>query len=226
MSAKLTEQEFLKEVEQHVMTVVHDIGVFRLVRFKRPDTICEHFDLITWPGHLCYSGDMGTYVFTRLQDMFEFFRAPDYHTASTGKKLHVNLGYWSEKLVAVDGNRTSAHAMEFSEEKFKRTIDQYVKDWTEQDDLDEKVVAELRSEIDQRIMIDFADMPCEHEARRLARDFGYTVGGEKIGSHRYQFTDFHDHDLTVFTHRFQWCCFALAWGIQQYDAAKAEAVPA
>ena len=28
------------------------------------------FDIVTWPGYLCYSGDMGCFVFTRLPDMF------------------------------------------------------------------------------------------------------------------------------------------------------------
>ena len=73
-----TEQSFLKDVAEHQMTVLRDDGVNRHVQFRRPGTICMGFELITWPGYLCYTGDMGTYVFRRLEDMFEFFRTDRY----------------------------------------------------------------------------------------------------------------------------------------------------
>jgi hypothetical protein len=43
------------------------------------------------------------------------------------------------------------------------------------------------------------------------------------------FEDFREVDCEEYTHRFLWCCYALAWGIEKYDAAKQpvdEAVPA
>ncbi len=30
--------------------------------------------LSAWPGHPAYAGDMGSFVFARLDDMFQFFR--------------------------------------------------------------------------------------------------------------------------------------------------------
>ena len=91
-SYQLTPDTFLQDVAQHQIHVIRDDGVYRHVRFKRPDTYCSHFDLITWPGHLCYTGDMGTYVFTRLRDMFDFFRRPD------NEKWHrIDRRYWAEK---------------------------------------------------------------------------------------------------------------------------------
>ena len=69
-----TEARFLGDVDWHVMTVLRDDGVHRHIRLKRPDSGSYWFDLITWPGTLCIDGDCGTYVFRRLEDMFQFFR--------------------------------------------------------------------------------------------------------------------------------------------------------
>jgi hypothetical protein len=37
---------------------------------------------------------------------------------------------------------------------------------------------------------------------------------------QFAFSDFWEHDLTDFTNRYTWCCYALAWGVSQYDKAK------
>lgn len=79
MSDQCTEKRFLGDVAKHQMTILRDDGVNRHVRFKQPNSSNMFFDLITWPGCLCYTGDMGTYVFRRLEDMFEFFRTDREH---------------------------------------------------------------------------------------------------------------------------------------------------
>src|SRR5690348_13144744 len=96
------EQWFLKDVSTHEMIVIRDDGANRHIRFKRPGTSCMYFDLITWPGYLCYTGDMGTYVFSRLEDMFEFFRTDRDYNKRKGRELSINPKYWGEKLQAVD----------------------------------------------------------------------------------------------------------------------------
>jgi len=58
-------------------------------------------------------------------------------------------------------------------------------------------------------------------AYRAAMDFVWN--GKRV------FPDFYEVDSEDYSHRFVWCCYALAWGIEQYDAAKLptpEAVPA
>lgn len=84
--------DFLKHIEHHEMLIEQDNGVFRCIHFKRPKTMAFSFRIVTWPGHLAVSGDMGDYIFARLEDMFEFFRRED---------LGINYGYWQEKLKAV-----------------------------------------------------------------------------------------------------------------------------
>lgn len=94
MSAPTTqptvEERFRADIAQHEMTVLHNDGVYRHLRFKRPDTFMYHFDVVTWPGYLTITGDMDTFTFARLEDMFEFFRS------GTG----INPGYWGEKVKA------------------------------------------------------------------------------------------------------------------------------
>jgi len=73
-----------------------------------------HFDLLTWPGYLCYTGDMGTYVFRRLHDMFQFFRRGE----SIGERC-IDIRYWAEKLEAID--RVDG-VREWTPEKFREEV--------------------------------------------------------------------------------------------------------
>lgn len=217
--AGLQEAEFLRDVEKHEMLVLRDDGIYRHIRFKEPGTMCMHFDLITWPGYLCYCGDMGTYVFTRLADMFEFFRTDRRDDA----KLHINRGYWSEKLVAVDGNRRAAAATEFSWEMYSRVVKQTLVDWMRHRCTNAQERRDLREQVEDELLGGgiFGERPeTTHDAIRMASEFEASVGGKKC-----HFQDFWDHRLEDYTHSFTWCCFALAWGVKQYDKAKA-AVPA
>ena len=91
------QSRFLRDVRDHKMIIELDQGVHRSIRFGRPGSSAYHFRLNTWPGHLAISGDMGSYVFSRTADMFEFFR----DSAMTGR---INPGYWHEKADAVDRN--------------------------------------------------------------------------------------------------------------------------
>ena len=211
-----TEQSFLKDIAEHQMIVLRDDGLYRHIRFKKPGTGCMHFDLVTWPGYLAYSGDMGCYVFTRLEDMFNFFRT-DKNDWNYNRKggLSINLGYWSEKLVAVDGQRDSGSATEFSEEKFRRIVNDYRVRWIR--DYRDTLTKEQRRELWETVQDRVLDclMDDKHEAMRAAHTFS-----EDIGGRRFEFTDFWDHNFEQFTYRFIWCCYALAWGIGQYDKAK------
>lgn len=219
----LTTERFLNDVADHQMTVVRDDGIYRHVRFKHPDTICMHFDLITWPGYLCYTGDMGTYVFTRLRDMFEFFRRSEKE-----ELFRIDMRYWAEKVEA--GDRCDG-VKKFSLEKFEREI----RDWIAQreaesrpDEDDAKDFAlhasaftELRAAVEDEVL------GCDDNEVRAydaANDFEHrgeawqAYFGEKA---RFAFSDFWEVDVTEWSHRFLWCCFALAWAIKQYDESKA-----
>jgi hypothetical protein len=242
--SNLTPERFLQEVAGHQMTVVRDDGIYRHVRFKRPDTICMHFDLITWPGYLCYSGDMGTYVFTRLRDMFDFFRR------SQSKDLFaIDMRYWAEKVEAGARASRGNGVTEFSKAKFDASVREWVEDFAKTErneaagseepevvELCARALGDLRSAVEREVIgADDNDIRCFD----AANDFSFGADDSDAWSayfgHEttFEFTDFWEVDHNEFTHRFQWCCFALAWGIKQYDeskvavgAAKGDEVPA
>jgi len=219
----MTEDEFLSDVSEHVVEVLRDDGLYRHIRFRRPGTMCSHFDLLTWPGYLCYTGDMGTYVFCRIPDMFQFFRTDREYAERHGRRLAVNLSYWSEKLQAVDGARREASAIEFSPAKFRRVIEQIRRQWIRdaRDTLSKKQRRSLWEAVGDEVLGQIEDG--EHDAYAAARDFSWSLSGlgYRDGERKWQFDDLWDHSFTEYTHRFQWCCYALAWGIEQYELAKA-----
>ncbi len=228
MSAACSEERFLRDVAKHEMTVIRDDGVHRHIRFKQPDSSNMFFDLVTWPGFLCYSGDMGTYVFQRTQDMFSFFR-------KNGRLDGIDHRYWAEKIEAADRTGVEKH----SHDEFTRQIN----DWVDQqaegdkpgDDEPEQLVlwaeayAELRAEVESEVLsADSNEVRCFDAANDFqhAGDAWQAFHGPDA---KFEFTDFWEVDTKEYSPRFLWCCYALAWGIEQYDAAQrlaAEAVPA
>lgn len=230
MSHDCTEDRFLKDVAEHKMSVIRDDGVHRHIRFKEPGTSNMYFDLITWPGHLCYTGDMGTYVFQRLDDMFQFFRT-DRTIRNDQRKLYINLSYWTEKLIAVDGSRHGGKAKEFDVDKFTSVINEYRVGWMrsakERGLLDKDGRRELWEAVDDEVLRNLEDG--NERAVNAAYDFNYDPRVNPKMPYGWSFTDLFEHDFTEYTHSMVWCCYALAWGIEQYDATKklaAEAVPA
>lgn len=205
-----TQKQFLKDVATHRMIVMHSDGVYRHLRFKRPGTSCMHFDIVTWPGYLAYSGDMGCFVFQRLDDMLEFFR-----TDGQG----INPGYWSEKLQAVDGERGGGKATEFSEDKFRKVINEYRVRWVRECGLDKEERRELWESVENEVL-DLLDESGE-SAVNAAYGFKHRAGG-----YTFRLDDFFEHTLTDYTHHFIWCCYAIVWGVQQYDLANAQEVAA
>ena len=109
----LTLEKFLKDIEKHEINILKDDGLYRHLLVKKPGTICQSFNIVTAPGVLFYYGDMGSFTFSRLEDMFNFFRDKD---------LKINAGYWSEKIYAVD--RHSGYK-EFSFDLFKENLFDY-----------------------------------------------------------------------------------------------------
>jgi len=220
-AAACTEEQFLRNVVDHQMTVIRDDGVNRHIRFKQPDSGNMHFDLITWPGHLCYTGDMGTYVFQRTTDMFEFFRQDRAYNEKRGRKLSINLSYWTEKLVAVDGNRGGGKVKVFDGDKFTRVINEYRVNWmrsTKEDGtLDKDGRRDLWEAIEGEVLGEVQEGG--DRAQYAAYDFRH-INGDR----HWYFEDLFEHDFTEYTHSIVWCCYALAWGIMQYDAKQAAAV--
>lgn len=82
-----TSSRFLVDTAFHRLEIIRDDGLYRHLRMKQPGTSCYYFDVITWPGYLTVTGDMGTWTFSRIADMFDFFGP---------WQDGINTGYWSE----------------------------------------------------------------------------------------------------------------------------------
>lgn len=104
-------EKFLDDVSSHEMRVLHKDGLYRHLRFRRADSRFYWFDIVTWPGHLTVTGDMGTYVFTRTEDMFTFFRGD-----------RVNPQYWAEK------EKSGTSLKMYSSNIFKKTITEHAEE--------------------------------------------------------------------------------------------------
>lgn len=200
-----SEEQFLKNTAEHQMTVLREDGVDRHIRFRKPGTVCYGFDLITWPGHLCITGDCGTYVFARINDMFGFFRMdPQEHKEG----LSINPGYWGEKLLAIG---TNAGYREFDEEKFKERVKEHFDEWVEYRCLDTDAAGDLWERIEEEVLHHTDN---EHEAYDAVYTFHH---GD------FSFIDFFDGGGTQrYTFHYIWCLYAIAWGIQQYDKEKSQ----
>lgn len=191
---------FLKDVSRHEMSVLMDNDLYRHIRFKRPDSIIYYFDIITWPGKLCITGDMGTYVFARIPDMFEFFRSPRRDVSD------VNLPYWAEKIQAADRSGVK----KFSSQKFRQAIEECIQDMDILTDLElGDDVEGLRQRVEDEVL---SCNENEYEAVQAAMDFTYN------GTQPFQ--DFWDVSIKEYTYSYTWCCYAIVWGIMQYDGCK------
>lgn len=190
---KPTKEEFLKCVENHQLTVAHDDELYRHIILSNGDSWYDRFEIVTWPGHLSYSGDLGDYTFQRLDDMFKFFRGHD----------EPNPSYWSEKLQSVDRHGGFA---EFSQEIFMDHLKQDSKYW----DYDNK---EKRKADQEDIEEYFQYFENEIEAKSAADSYISPFGGHR-------FVDFWEHDVTDYTYRFVFACYAIPWAIGKYDEYK------
>lgn len=100
----------LIDTAHHRLEILRDDGVYRHLRMQQPGTSFYYYDIITWPGYLTVTGDMGTWTFSRTRDMFRFFGAWD---------GQINTGYWSEKLEAGAGcSARELLAKEFDDDEF------------------------------------------------------------------------------------------------------------
>jgi hypothetical protein len=202
-----TEEKFLRYVAEHQMQVLRDDGVYRHLRFQKPGTSIHWFDIVTWPGYLSITGDVGDYLFSRLEDMFQFFR--DKRGGRDGR-LHINEDYWAQKLQAQSCNgRYCEGVRRWCAEKFERAIkEQYV----------EYVCAEMRGMPGERKELRAAleeDVLSRSEDEHGAKEAVYY-----FDEYGLRFEDFYEVDYTEWDFKFVWCLYAIVWGIQQYDAAK------
>lgn len=204
MSAHLTSEQFLKDVGSHTMSVLHDDGVYRHLRFAKPGTSHMHFDIVTWPGYLAYTGDMGAFTFTRLRDMLDFFRT------SPANPFNIDRRYWAEKCVAE--GRHGDGVWEHDSDAFRREVELLrrclmVRSCRGMNPEERKEVWDSLQEV-----VNLSD-----DANRCwvaLYDWRHTTWSGKT----LRLDCDEPPRCLTYTRRFQWCCYALAWAVHQYDS--------
>ncbi|WP_129138827.1 hypothetical protein [Modicisalibacter coralii] len=197
-------ERFQRDVASHQMEVLHDDGLYRHLRFSRDGSSAYHFNITTWPGYLAITGDMGDFVFSRVQDMFAFFR-------DEPGRLGINPGYWAEKIQAGASTPDRSLYMDWDEKAFKQRVVEEYKRWLESNGpLDPEVSSDLKDQIREEILDEAhsEELACvavanfhSDDAPDLFDDFLMELGSS---CHEYSF-------------HYLWCCWAIVWGVSRYD---------
>lgn len=190
-----TAEQFLKDVANHQMTVLHSDGIYRHLHFASSQSAFNQwFDLVTWPNFLTISGDMGCWTFSRVRDMFGFFRSKG--------ELKINASYWSEKLQnGVHGEGAKV----WDDDTFKERLIARLPDY----DFEGADLAGLTQALKDDVF--GYDGP---ELMAYARDFEYRFADGR--DFQFDCSEMPSGDDYCF--HFLWCLYAIVWGIQQWDA--------
>jgi hypothetical protein len=187
----VTAEQFLKDVKNHQMEVLQDVGLYRHLRFRAlKDSFNQWFEVVTWPESLAINGDMGSWSFAGVDDMFTFFRGTD---------LRINPSYWAEKITSE--SKFGGPHEKFHVETFKENVLSSMDGYGLSNQKRREIVKALKSEV-------FVEED-EWSVRRAISEF-------KCGD--FIFTDSWEISGNRYTHHFIWCLYAIVWAISQYDS--------
>ncbi|SDX89545.1 hypothetical protein SAMN05444336_11285 [Albimonas donghaensis] len=198
-------QQATASFEDHVMTIEQDDGVHRCIHFGRPGASAYSYRLVTWPGHLAISGDLEDFTFSRLLDMFEFFRHD-----------RPNYSYWAQKTTA----RSSFGTKVFSDRLYRSAVVREL--WEMRHEIRRttgRSASEVLRDVREELLAD--EFPDEREAIMRTMDFSLRTADELRTWNL--FHEFYEHRLTEPSFNFRLSCWAIVHGIKSYDAAKARA---
>jgi hypothetical protein len=189
-----TKERFHKDIKGHAMKILQDDGVYRHLSFSNNGSSVYKFDLVTWPGHLCVCGDMGEYLFSRVNDMFEFFKGDD-----------ISPCYWSEKLQA------SMNGYEqFSPEKADKIVDELFEEYKKNQD--EEIP---KDELDD-MMYGISNICVDGDEINLIADCDNFDDSYDVNV----FENVREYDFKEFTFRYIWILYSIVHGIKCYNDEK------
>lgn len=185
---------FARDTRGHKMTVLHEDGLYRHLKFADPDGGFYRFDLLTWPHNAFLRGDGFSFGFAiyPTEDMFDVFRG----SRSGG----INPGYWQEKV-------TAGQVKDWSEDLFRAWV------------LDEAAKAEakhpgaVKSVGEQILNSDEHSLEFQGTAEYAVANFSHST-------FRLRFPNGWEKDFQDWSWEFLFACHAVLFGIAQYDAAR------
>jgi hypothetical protein len=197
-----SETRFLTDITNHKMTIIRNDDSNRHLKFANPKSFSYWFDIITWPGCLCINGDCGTFVFSRVEDMFTFFRTSQNYLKNHPEiKLHINPQYWSEKVTS---ESKFGGIEKFSEKKFRAAVKDYF-NLSFENSKDDTEKNECWQQIEDEILYD-----CSEKETAFAAIYNFNYN-------KFYFQDFFEYNFNEYTFHFIWCLYAIVWGISQFD---------
>lgn len=234
---------FAIDTAEHEMTILHDDGLYRHIRFMRPapQSSSYWYDLITVPHALIFRGDYESHVFGRvIEDMFAFFRSnPDRNS------MRISPDYWSQKLTS-DRDCVKSYSQDMFEQLVKEATVEAIRYGN--------APRGIGKAVRERILND-EDIHYEDGARRALNDFEHGAkkkieclrcgqaievedddiapiawrrqhdGHPQTKQHieGFRFSDTWEWSFADFEHSYLWACHAIVAGIARYDEAKAAA---
>lgn len=191
-------KDFLKRSEKLQMTIVKDDGVFRHLSFRDPEHNHGWFTVTTFPGHLVVVGDYGSYVFARVEDMFEFFRGG----------ADTDPGYCASKALAEDVEE-DRRCWVYDWDKLREEVSTDFYDYITYDNRPED---ETQKEDWEMELYDFLDQ-CEYEEGYLSTDSTELDDSGFV----YERTNYNPYSMS---YSYLWTHAAVSWAVEQYDKEK------
>jgi hypothetical protein len=194
-----TRERFLRDTENHNMDILKDDGLYRHLSFTKNRSSVYRFDIITWPGYLCICGDMGDIVFSRVEDMFDFFIMGE---NDFNKKNIINPHYWAEKIQGLSSRAETV--MEFNFDDFKKSVLDRVKGYFDDEEKERECIEELES-----CVFEYE----EYGEQRLYQElFDFNFEGFNY--------DCEIPTGMIYTMHYIWLCYAIVWAITEYNKTK------
>lgn len=187
-NSEAVQERFPKDTEGFILTVLHEEGHYRHLRFQRPGQRWGSTDIHTWPGGVVTSGDMADgWMFERG---LGFFAGPP------------NLHYWHEKL-ARSGRKV---AKEFSASAARSELVSAAADLDVPDSAREALATEVEDLIEE-ITGAYAET---NAALERVSGFTFECEDEDGVDVDVTFSDPYEMDVEDYTYHFVWACHVLS----------------
>lgn len=207
---------FQSDTKLHEMTCIKSDGLHRHYHFSNPKYSNYWFDIVTVPGYLFMTGDMGTWAFSRINDMIQFFNHD-----------RIDYGYWAEKLQM--GACRSEVTAAYKEVDLSSTLKYYrelLEEWlaAAQDDDDDKDIlyaikrsyrefAERIGQLKSRISDYSGANISENAFYRAAAESGMEDDSDVGHSSPWDWENLSPHFKP--THHYAWACEAIRYACQR-----------
>lgn len=191
-------ERFAADVRDASMTVLKDDGIYRHLTFTFPRASWSWCEVVTWPHMLVLRGNLGCWSFSRVEDMFTFFREPE----DVGR---MDPAFWAEKLVPGSSNSAKSYDAERAAAYIVQTMEENA---AQHPDLSRDA---------QDVFFTDTDLGTENGLREAVARFDERFPEYAIDK-GFRFP-VEQWDLTRYSPWFLLACVVLPWAIGQYDTA-------